>query len=257
MKKLDFSCNFHFNMQIAVSFVLYFLQVSLSQELDCPPPFRDIFGVCLHFPNKTMNWCDAQTYCSSIGGELIRGKSFLPFNGTIFSGMPESYWIGLTDFRLERGMNRSGWVWTDGSLEPISADLFWGRVQPSKPNRDCAGICWHSRKICAFSCNYSITPMCQVKSNSSLDDRGTSYEQDTIPLGLSGDQFAQIEGCSRLLTQVISEIECAGICSIGTNVQCVSFYYNQETRQCRLVFHTDATIDVKDPESWKKFVAKK
>lgn len=203
MKKLDFPCNFLFNMQIAVRLAV-FLQASLGLELDCSSPFRDILGVCVHFPNKTMNWCDAQTYCSSIGGELIRGKNFLPFNGTIFSGMPEFYWIGLTDFRIERGRNRSGWIWTDGSLEPTSVDLFWGASHPTKANRDCASTCWQSGKICVFSCNVDITPMCQVKSNSSLDDRHTSYEQAAIPLGLSGNEFAQTEGCSRLLTQVIS-----------------------------------------------------
>ena len=105
----------------------------------CPPPYSIILGVCLHYGAAPTTWCDAQVYCTSVGGELVRGSSYLPLAGVTFPNMPERYWIGLTDMLHERRNNRTGWRWTDGALLPSSAALVWHGREPGNngPKEDC------------------------------------------------------------------------------------------------------------------------
>ena len=50
-----------------------------------------------------------------------------------------------------------------------------------------------------------------------------------------------------------SELDCARVCN---NEWCVSFYFNDAKKECRLVLYTDATIDIGDARGWMKFVLK-
>lgn len=84
-------------------FLVFGSQLLVSQAVVCPSPFTETLGVCLHFPDFTKSWCDAQAYCSSVNGELVRGSSFMPLNGATFPGMPPDYWIGLTDLLMMDG----------------------------------------------------------------------------------------------------------------------------------------------------------
>ena len=135
------------NMDSTVRFLAFGLKLSVCQALVCLSPFKDILGVCLHFPAARFSWCDAQKYCLSVGGELVRGSNFLPLNGKSFSGKPFYSWIGMTDFLLERGTNRSGWRWSNGAVDPPSSQLAWKGGQPDNPKVDCVRQCWGSGEL--------------------------------------------------------------------------------------------------------------
>ena len=176
------------------------LQVSLCQALVCSPPFNNILGVCLHFNSSIKKtWCDAQAYCLSVGGELVRGSSYLPLNGNSFPGMPSDYWIGMTDFLTERGTNRSGWRWSDGSLDPPSSGLNWRDTEPSGPNQDCVRQCDGSGQICDGQCAALRVPMCQPRGLPSSAARAAGFQTVAIPVGLPAEDFAQ-EGCSKTVS---------------------------------------------------------
>ena len=68
-------------MTSALRLLALLLRLSISRALNCTPPFSDILGVCLHLPTHKTSWCDAQAYCSSISGELVRGSNYLPLAG--------------------------------------------------------------------------------------------------------------------------------------------------------------------------------
>ena len=160
-------------MSSAVSFLLVGLQVSVTQALVCPLPFLKIRGVCLHFPTGKggTTWCEAQAYCSSVGGELVKGDQYLPLAGIRFNGMPKDYWIGLTDMLHERRNKRGGWRWTDGSVAKPHTDLIWnGDTEPGNENKlgsgDCVRQCLGSGNLCDVGCSRTeipIVPMCQQR----------------------------------------------------------------------------------------------
>ena len=162
-------------MESAVSFLSFGLQLSVCQALVCPAPFKDILGVCLHFRTTTMTWCDAQKYCLSQGGELVRGSNFLLLNGKYISGMPK-YWIGLTDLLIERRKKKNGWRWSDGAVDPPSSELDWFSGQPRYPNEDCAYKCHNSVRLCDLRCNLKHIPMCQPRSQPSSADRSNFFQ---------------------------------------------------------------------------------
>lgn len=249
-------------MDSALIFLIIELNLSVCRALACPYPYRKILDVCLHFPNnREVSWCDAQKYCSSFGGELVRGSNFLSFDGKTFSGMPAEYWIGMTDFLDERGTNRSGWRWNDGGVEPASSNLSWkiwwqDDREPNLSYEDCIRQCGRSGKICSTLCTKMFVPMCQPRPQPSSVVLQKHFEEVSISVGLSGDDFAQA-GCSKLVVDVPFDIECALFCCIEQQDWCVSFYFNQEKKECVLVLYSDAMINVGTAGGWRKFVVKK
>lgn len=233
-------------------FLAFALQLSVCRALVCSPPFTNILNVCLHLKNITRSWCDAQAYCSSVGGELVRGSNFLPLDGKIFRGMPDFYWIGMTDFLLERRLNKAGWQWSDGSVDPPSSQLAWRPQQPSKAKKDCVSQCLASGQLCCSACQLKLAPMCQPRPQ--LAARAAHFQVVSIPDQLAEDESAQGGGCSKLVSKVMSSIECVALCGNEGKGWCVSFYFNEEKRMCRFVLYTDATIKWSDEEGWKKFV---
>lgn len=231
--------------------------LSVCHALICPPPFRDILGVCLHFPGTKMSWCKAQAFCSSVDGELVRGSRFLPLDGRTFSGMPSKYWLGLTDFLHEQGKKRNGWLWTDGTLEPASSQLNWTSGEPSNPLEDCACQCEGTGHLTDHPCHWSAHPMCQIRSLPAMTSRVRYFTSVGVALGLTVKTAAQQHGCTVLLLGVASKIECAILCSVEPKSWCVSFYFSQGQGQCRLVLYTDATINLRDVPGWVKFLLRK
>lgn len=229
------------------------LHLSVSRITACPPLFIDILGVCLNFTITTMSWCSAQEYCWSIGGELVRGKNFLPLNGKTFNNMPPNYWIGLTDFLRERGQNRSGWAWTDGELEPASSKLAWRSGQPSHTEEDCIRQCYGTGELCDLGCKAQNAPMCQPLT--SREGENKYFYSVSIATGLPADSYTQNGGCTKFVN-VNSVIECARICSSEPDNRCVSFYFNVANKRCRLVLYTDAKMDKGIARDWMKFNAK-
>lgn len=250
-------------MSTAFNFLLLLaVQVFVSQATVCPKHYQNIFGVCLHFSaNKGMRWCEAQAYCSSVKGELVYGDSYLPLAGKGFPGVPHHFWVGLTDFLHERDGKRDGWRWTNGSVAK-SSDLQWAsRVEPGNSNpSDCLFHCYGRRKLCDGGCNnkrLKIVPMCQQRLQSSSSERAIHYATSTIPVGLAANEYAENDGCSRLVTKVRSRIECSVFCSSEPDDWCVAFYFSETKEQCHLVLYTDANLDKGSAEGWVKFVRKR
>ena len=256
---MDFSSYRSALLHFAVSLVAVGIHLSVCRAVVCPSPYSDIHGVCLNFTTTKMKWCDAQSYCSSVGGELVRGSNFLAIASKSFTGRSKRFWIGLTDLLQEMGSNRPGWRWSDGSLDPPSSQLNWNHDEPANRGNgreDCMRTC--GLEVCDQSCitnlQYAGVPMCQQRSLPPSLARSREFEAIVIPVGLSSRDFADGGGCSRLVTDVRSEIECAILCCIDSKDACVSFYFNKGRKECRLQLYTDATVDMGDAQGWVKFV---
>ena len=98
--------------------------------------------------------------------------------------------------------------------------------------------------------------MCQPRSLPSSAARVRDFKEVAIPVGLPDVEFAD-GGCSKVITNVESEISCAVLCSSEPKEWCISFYFNAASRECRLVLYTDATVNMGDAQGWKKFVMTK
>lgn len=232
---------------------------SVSQALVCPSPFKNILGVCLHFQNKLMTWCDAQAYCWSLRGELVRGSDYLPLSGKTFSGIPRHYWIGLTDFLYERIYHRDGWRWTNGTVAKTSNLIWESSTEPGNIGRigkqDCVMQCKSTGKLCDADClnvgNLPIVPMCQQRSVPNSAKRVSNYEITSIPVGLHVYDYAH-GPCTRLISAIVSRIQCATLCNNEPGDWCVAFYFNQGTKECQIVLYTDANVYKSDAKDWIK-----
>lgn len=239
---------------VAISRVLLFaLHLSLSRALLCQPPFSEILNVCLFVSNQTKSWCEAQAFCFSIGGELVRGNSYLRLKGKTFSGQPPSYWVGLTDYKEERNSNQGGWRWTDGSLEPNSEELEWNTRQTNEASQDCVRQCLSSGSLCNSPCEESDAFVCQQRSLPSSAARSVSFRATSIPDFDSEEQYAEGKGCGKMVPNVVSKIQCARVCMSEKRESCVAFYFKEASKECRLVLFTDATVKMEDAGGWKKF----
>lgn len=242
-------------MHTAVRFLAFGLQLSLCRALNCSPPFKNILGVCLHVNVTGQSYCDAQAYCASIGGELVRSSTYLAINGKTFSGMPFDYWVGLTDLLHERKSSRAGWLWSDGSADPPSSSFSWLSPEPGTPLgglQDCTGGCKSLGKLCDFYCAAEKAPVCQPRLLPTLPAPDADFKEVAIPTGLSNVEFAEM-GCTQLMSDV-DFTECSVLCVIEPRQWCVSFYYNEVKKECHLLLYTDSTINMGDAEGWKKFV---
>ena len=61
----------------------------------------------------------------------------------------------------------------------------------------------------------------------------------------------------KMIPDIETDLECARICSLEPKEWCVSFYFNKEKRECRLVLYTDATVNMGAARGWRKFVMRK
>lgn len=240
------------------------LHLSICQA-SCIAPYKLVHGACLHHPdNARTNYCEAQAYCSSVGGELIHGNNYLAIAGRSFTGMPRNYWIGVTDLNTERRGNKNGWMWTNGSEAAISG-LWFGASEPSTDGgTDCVVQCYGTRYLCDLWCHTFDAywqaeiraPMCQPRAQPSAAVRSSNFEASAIiNTGLVQD-FADGGGCSRTVSGVGSKLECAAACGSDPGDWCAAFYFNKATRQCLLVMYTNANIDVGDASAWVKMTKK-
>lgn len=239
------------------------LQLSVVYAVACSPPFSDILGGCLHVSTEMFPFCGAHAYCRTVGGELVRGAKFLPLDGASFPGMPTEYWIGLTDLLDERGLNGSGWRWSDGALDPPSSSLAWNtyssypQEEPRTMSYDCVFQCAGSGNLCSGRCSDDAMPknaMCQPRDPPSAVTVTKIFQPVAIPVGLAVNFYAE-HSCSQLLTGMETELECARLCHDPNSGWCSSIYYNKAKKECRIVQYTDATINMGNAEGWVKFSA--
>lgn len=249
-------------MPLALGLLLLLgLQAPALLATSCPSSYTSFLGTCLHFPLSPKTWCGAQHYCTSKKGELIRGSSLLSLLGNTFGGMPGLFWVGLTDLLDERRGSKSGWRWSDGSLEPPLPSNRWQLFQPSSGGaKDCLYHCLLG-KLCDSHCSAGllppIFPMCQPRPTPSTSARAVRFQTASIPSGLASVEFADANGCSQLLRGVATKFKCAILCASEPDGWCVSFYFHKAKQECRLVLFTDATINLGSENGWIKVVLKR
>ena len=107
--------------------------VLLVSASTCPTLFSLKNGHCIHTSTNTKTYCDAQTFCHSIGGELAFGERVTQYP-TITNGI--AYFIGMNDFLDEVGSfsfskRRKSYRWTNGLFAPEAkfASEYVGRLQ--------------------------------------------------------------------------------------------------------------------------------
>lgn len=221
-------------------------------EVKCPTRFRSVFDICIHIgPHR--NFCKAQEYCAAVGGELIRGSNFLALHKKTFPGMPEHYWIGLTDLTHERGDSKSGWQWSDGAFEPASSELSWKGNWFQESIRDGVIQCYFTGTLCVVGVINNYPPVCQLRSVSSTEKRVRSFKVITIQDGLPEAAYAEQNGCSKKVLNVSVVQDCILRCIREPKEVCVAFYFNAVKKECLLVLYQDATMNLGDANSWKKF----
>lgn len=181
----------------------------------------------------------------------MQGNNYLKIQAKNFDERPSRFWIGLTDFLHEREKNRSGWRWSDGSINPKSSELTWGASEPSKPSADC--ITQDGSVISGASCVMRFVPMCQMRALPNSSARSGYFQQRTPVFEGPREVFAQNGACTKLLSNVKSKIECAAVCMRERRTGCVSFFYSEGKERCRLVLFTDATIRRSKFEDWEVF----
>lgn len=250
-------------MSIFVILLTFIFQAMICRAavLTCPKPFVDTLGVCLHFPtNAPMSWCDAQKYCSSVEGELVRGTNFAHLSGKSFHGNPKHYWIGLTDFLHERRNETDGWRWTDGTVAKSSELIWYNSNEPGDLGYgDCIFQCFGEGKLCDLGCQnsstYPIVPMCQQRPQKHFaPEKVTKYGAESIRAGLPQCEYATGNGCTEQLTSVESPMDCARLCNSNPGDWCVAFYFHERRKICQLVMYTEANI--KKGTGWIKFAKK-
>ena len=104
--------------------VLHNIPTAITQG-SCPQKFTLSNGHCVHISTDKKNYCQAQDFCLSIGGELATGAKVT----TLDAGKGTIYFIGLTDFldetgAMERAKAKASFRWTNGSF---ATDLFAGK----------------------------------------------------------------------------------------------------------------------------------
>ena len=105
---------------LARGLFLFLYTPVLSATVNCPQFFSLRGGHCIHTSTIQKTYCEAQSFCRSIGGELATGERVtqLPL------GIPKrEYFIGASDLLDEtssfpRSKSRISFRWTDGSFAP-------------------------------------------------------------------------------------------------------------------------------------------
>lgn len=199
-----------------------------------------------------MTWCDAQTYCSSVGGELVRGASYVPLINKTLQVKPANFWIGLTDLLHERDDETAGWMWTDGATVPSSSQLNWLGSNTDKTNEDCVSHSSKDGKVFDMGCLELLPPLCQPRQNASSIATVKNFQPSRVPIVLPYDNFA-IGECSKKLTRISSKIDCFHLCEEEPGDWCVAIYYFHQKKECLFVLFTDAMVRLEytsDIEKW-------
>ncbi|XP_042211996.1 type-2 ice-structuring protein-like [Homarus americanus] len=128
----------------------------LTQDRECPPPFRRVMNECF-FPGKNpLTWDEARQHCRGMGGDLAAPEHLYALK-SFFATEMSYLWIGGTKDIVE-----DQWRWVTGeALRP--GDWCRGSPEITVGARDCiymeldchpplrSGSCLGSRKyICQY-----------------------------------------------------------------------------------------------------------
>ena len=104
--------------------LLFLCAVLLAAATSCPQWFSLKAGHCIHTSSDKKTYCEAQTFCRSIGGELATGERVTQYP-TISDG--STYLIGMSDLldetsSMPKSKSKIRFRWTDGSFAPNEFD---------------------------------------------------------------------------------------------------------------------------------------
>nr|XP_045614447.1 macrophage mannose receptor 1-like [Procambarus clarkii] len=139
------------------------------EELDCPPFFVSVGGLCLSFMTwAEETWADARQACHGLSGELAAITDIEQLRAVYLYLHQEgiaghSFWLGGSDAATE-----GVWAWTDG--HPVTmGSPFWGFVSSNvmEPDGGTAENCilldaqgYHYFRDA--SCSLLMTPLCMT-----------------------------------------------------------------------------------------------
>ncbi|XP_069163245.1 uncharacterized protein [Procambarus clarkii] len=157
----------HTHWLVIVSY--YFFTSATPEELDCPPFFVSVGGLCLSFMTwAEETWADARQACHGLSGELAAITDIEQLRAVYLYLHQEgiaghSFWVGGSDAATE-----GVWAWTDG--HPVTmGSPFWGFVSSNvvEPDGGTAENCilldaqgYHYFRDA--SCSLPMTPLCMT-----------------------------------------------------------------------------------------------
>jgi hypothetical protein len=195
--------------------------------------------------------------CASLGQRLLRPDTVreIKDSGQLDSLVTVETWVALTDALHERGTSKTGWQVVPG--DEIFADTgLWGSSDPDTPNDDCVrhipGIGLSDR-----DCDFSFAFRCEFPAAASTQ---SDSRQHTVSIfaSTSVPGFTQDSaGCNQAISECPTPLLCAVNC--GKRTGCVGFYHNRMRRQCVLLMHFDATVqlewqDESEKRAWTKML---
>nr|XP_045588483.1 macrophage mannose receptor 1-like [Procambarus clarkii] len=144
-------------------------QTATPEELDCPPFFVSVGGLCLSFMTwAEETWADARQACHGMSGELAAITDIEQLRAVYLYLHQEgidghSFWVGGSDAATE-----GVWTWRDG--QPVTmGSPFWGFQKASllEPDGGTAENCLLLKANGAHyfrdaSCSLLMTPLCMT-----------------------------------------------------------------------------------------------
>ena len=102
----------------------------------CPLFFSFNGGHCIHISTDNKTYCEAQTFCHSIGGELATGGWITQLPPSLIMN---SYWIGASDLLDDTSSfpiskRKTSFRWTDGSF---AQDKFHSEFSDFRSSAEC------------------------------------------------------------------------------------------------------------------------
>jgi hypothetical protein len=211
----------------------------------CQPPFSVVNGVCVFIDTENrLRWCDAASRCLEMGGELLTDIDSVRAVRLSFTD-DERVWIGVTDLLIERGTNRSGWRFTDGSVLPTLGDDDWVTGKPDSKDVDDDFVFLKSSGLQDNRYHYNRGFACQpIRTVSSFCFR----QQQFLQLGNVSPTYCYTDAPAQ------HEFSCVQRCA--HRWQCRSALHNSVLNMCRMIDFADASVgdEIENNPNWKRFV---
>ena len=149
----------------------------------------------------------------------------------------------------ERRTSKQGWRWTNGQELPTG--LIWKTGEPGNYRQsDCLKIQKGSSALGDAKCFNNQKFICQPLSSPTTSTNQKYFKASDVLTFTDTEDYAH-GACTQELWAG-SRLSCAACCTQENN--CVAFYFNRARFECRIIFYTDASVDVGSNDGWQKFV---
>ena len=157
-------------------------------------------------------------------------------------------WVGLTDFKVKRYKNRTGWLWSDGSL--LTNTELWGSTEPNNYNNieDCVTVT--AGGLYDTNCSVQHKLICQKAKST----HSGYFQIQSNKLTVSVPEMLK---CIPTITlhQVSYYFQCAAHCASQPLASCRAFYYNEINGSCVLLPYLEVTLPIEVQQHWNKYVS--